>query len=512
MREKKTKGSFYNESWKSHQMAKKISYIAIALGLLITLISILADYFGLGNGGIQAAQLLGAQAGIILALGGVGLKIFDIQDGEKLFSWRQAHALVERILYLPVIFWILIPFLGIYFIFFVSPVFLNEKLQMAYLNRYLPHTGMIGADLRVFLEYIEAWLNSGQSPYVSGYIAYPPFSFILFSPLVLVGYPGAYRLITVATLISYFIVTLAIPMLLTKGKSFSIILFIFIIGLFSYGLQFELERGQSNLIAFMFCLLGVYLFHYHKRFRLFAYILFSISIQLKLYPAIFFVLFFDDWRDWEGNVKRMLGIALSNVALLFVMGYAAFIDFTKAIMLQQFNLSQWNGNHSIRAFAVNFTSHGFGLFDLETLTALGQSTRTIEIILMGILGFCIGLVIWILYRREERGFNPFLLLASTLGALVIPSVSNDYKLSVLPAAAAILLSQISVTGTTSRKIFTIIMIILFSSAFWSALYPFKVKPEILSSSFPIIFLMLITGILLYLAIGRASQSDASKLQ
>lgn len=136
---------------------------------------------------------------------------------------------------------------------------------MAYLNRYLPHTGMIGADLRVFVEYIENWLHSGQSPYTSGYIAYPPFSFFLFSPLVLIGYPANFRLITVFTLASYLLVAFLIPRLLSAGKSTPLLLLISTTGLFSYGLQFELERGQSNVIALAFCLLGVYIFHVHRR-------------------------------------------------------------------------------------------------------------------------------------------------------------------------------------------------------------------------------------------------------
>ncbi len=483
---------------------KKISYVVLAMGISIALLSFFADVIGLGKGGIQAAQLLGLQIGLLFVLLGWGLRI-AAQDGNKMPAWSQIYAFGERILDLPVVVWFLVSFLTAYFLFFISPVFLNAKLQMAYLNRYLPHTGLIGADLRVFVDYIEAWLRLRASPYTSGYIAYPPLAFFLFSPLVLVGYPANFRLITVITLVCYFLVAFFIPLLMSAKKSISLLLFVFITGLFSYGLQFELERGQSNLIAFAFCLLGVYIFHFHKRFRVFAYLLFTISIQLKLYPAIFVLLFIDDWQAWRSNAKRFLGLALFNFSLLFVMGLAPFEDFLRALSFQQFNLSQWNGNHSIRAFAVNLTGHGFGLFSPQTVASLGQYTRTVEMMLMGIVMGCIALMVWESYRRKVKGINPYLLLACTIGALVIPSVSNDYKLSLLPASIAILFSDFSITGKPWKRVGIILLIVLFSAAFWSVLYPFKVKPEFLSSSFPLLLIMLVLGTVLYF-VGGSTQA------
>jgi len=231
---------------------------------------------------------------------------------------------------------------------------------------------------------------------------------------------------------------------------------------------------------------------------------------MKLYPAIFFMLFIENWRDWGGNIKRIVGLALFNFALLSVMGSNAFVDFANAVALQQFNLSQWNGNHSIRAFAVNLTGNGFGLFRLGTLAILGQYTRIIEITLMGIIAVCISLVVFSMYRRRETGFNPYLLLACTIGALVIPSVSNDYKLSILPASVAILFSVLSVSGKPVRQGITILLILLFSTAYWSVLYPFKVKPEILASSFPILLIMLVAGTILYFVSGSARQAEISQ--
>lgn len=188
------------------------------------------------------------------------------------------------------------------------------------------------------------------------------------------------------------------------------------------------------------------------------------------------------------------------------MGLAPFEDFVRALSFQQFNLSQWNGNHSIRAFAVNLTGHGFGLFSPETLSFLGQYTRLIEGMLMGIVIGCIVLLVVAMYRQNERGLNAYLLLACTIGALVIPSVSNDYKLSLLPASVAILFSDFSVSGKPWKKLGIIVLLLLFSTAYWSILYPFKVKPEFLSSSFPLLLMMLISATLLYFVSASTQQT------
>ena len=60
--------------------------------------------------------------------------------------------------------------------------------------------------------------------------------------------------------------------------------FCFVTGLTSHGLQFELERGQFNVVAISLCLLAVYIFHYQVKYRHFGYLLFLVAVQLKVYP------------------------------------------------------------------------------------------------------------------------------------------------------------------------------------------------------------------------------------
>lgn len=481
-----------------------MGYGLIAMGGLAITFSLLVDLIGIGDDGIQAAQLLGILAGAFLVLAGIGLAIANLNNANNIaFDLR---VLAMGVMNLPVIVWVLVTFVFIYFMLFVSYVFLNPGLQMNYLTRYLPDAGRIGLDLRAVMRYIEEWLVLKQSPYTTGFIAYPPLSLVLFAPLLLIGYPAYFKLISWITLTGYAIITLIIPLALNRSKSNSIILLMFVTGLFSYGLQFELERGQSNLIAFALCLVAIYLFHTYPRLRFFAYILFSLAVQLKIYPAIFIVMLVENWRDWKTNLMRMAGIGLFNFALLFVLGFDLFQDFLASTMQQQSQLATWNGS-SIRSFVFVLSNTGYGVFSESVISTAGQYSQAFELFFLALFFLCFFTIIAVAFIRRVDGFNPYLLLACTVGALMIPTISNDYKLPLLIGPVSILLSSWPVVDKPSKKIASIILLIVISMAFWSTLYPFKVKPEILHNSMPVLLVILIVVTVVNLLTGSTQDSN-----
>lgn len=482
---------------------KKLGYGLIVLGGIVSAFSLLVDLIGLGDEGFQAAQLLGIQAGVFLLLAGIGLAIADLSKENKIaFDLR---ALAMGVINLPVIVWVLVTFVVIYFMLFVSYVFLNPELQMNYLTRYLPDAGRIGLDIRAIMRYIEDWLVLNKSPYATGFIAYPPLTLVLFAPLLLIGYPAYFKLITWITLICYAFVAAFIPLALNRSKSNSIILLMFVTGLFSYGLQFELERGQSNLIAFALCLAAIYLFHTYPKLRYFAYILFSLAVQLKIYPAIFIVMLIDHWRDWKSNLIRLAGLGLINFALLFVLGFDLFKGFLDSTMLQQSQLATWNGS-SIRSFVFVLSNTGYSVFSESVISAAGQYSQAFELFFLASFFLCFFTLIAVAFIRREHGFNPYLLLACTVGALIIPTISNDYKLPLLIGPVSILLSSWPAMEKLSKKVAGLILLILVSMAYWSTLYPFKIKPEILHNNMPVLLVMLISITVIYL-LGDATRSS-----
>jgi hypothetical protein len=482
-------GEDNNASRRKISQMKKIGVAIITIGFLAIGLSMFADVFDSGNyKGVGATQILGIEIGVILVLIGFGLLVASWQGVQLSLKFT---VIFRNILDSPTIVWISTAFLIVNLFFFVKPMFLNSKLQMDYFNRYIPNTGLIGADIRTIMTSIESWLVSGNSPYENGLLAYPPLVLILFSPLMLIGFPAYFKLLIYATLLSYIVVSLILPSFQNRNNQKSIIYLVFAMGLISYGLQFELERGQFNLIAFAICYLAIYLFHSYPKFRIFAYILFSISVQLKIFTGIFILLFIDKWLDWKVNVRRIVGIGLLNLLLFFILGVNTLKEFLAAISINQFDLTPWNGV-SIQSFVFRLSRRGYGVFSEEIMMFAANNSELLEWLFLLLYGLCLIIQIAYAVKQSQHGFDPYLFVTCTIGALIIPTISNDYKLPLLIGPMAILLSSLSIRGSFTKKILSIILIITISSAFWSTLYPFEVKPEIMHNNLLVLFLILIS--------------------
>ena len=367
----------------------------------------------------------------------------------------------------------------------------------------------IGVDLKQMLSYSQSWFVDKQTPYIGANL-YPPLASVLFTPLLIVKLSWAYKILTLVNVLCYVMITFVFPLSLHKGRQVSsLLMFVFITGLFSYGFQFELERGQFNIIAVFLCLLSIWICHYHNRYRFLAYILFSLSVQLKVYPLIFIVVFFSNWQDWKNNIKGLLVLATVNFALFFVLGSSVFIDFVKALLAQTKNPAIWVGNHSLCSFVTGAskTAAEHGCARVNEYSGLAQFA------LLAIIALCIFLIMLQAYRQKQKGINPHLLLACTLGALLIPSVSHDYKLSILAAPVALLLSNNRLWTRAMSPRLNMIFIVLpfiFSAAYSSTLFSFTNKPLILQNNFPALFTMLLAITFLSLMSKQSLESAVPK--
>jgi hypothetical protein len=479
---------------------RKVGVGIVATGLLLITVFSLADWIGLGKGGgIQAAQLLGIEVGTVILLIGIGS--FTVK-WEARPDWRNLpRAALDLVLDLPPFVWVIVSFLLAYVLFFAIPVFLNSDHQIQYVFKYIPDaSGQIGFDIRAILERIENWLVGHQSPYADKFVGYPPLALVLFAPLLVIGYPAYFTLLSILTLASAIIAALVIPLLILPKRDYFLPLFLFCAGLFSYGLQFELERGQFNMIAFALCLSAIYIFHYHEKFRFFAYALFCISVQLKIYPVFFVLLFIKDWRDWKNNILRMLGLGLVNFSLLFVLGYKIFLDFLGTLSTYQLDYqSSRYENISIKAFAY-YLSGG----------QAGAGARSLELLFLLLFGLCLFSVIAHACWKRESGFNPTLLAICTLGALIIPSVSNDYKLPLLTAPLSLAVSAVPALGGRLRKGLLALLVTVASFAYWMVQYPYRVKPEFLIRNFPALLVILVSLTALYF-LGRGQTKETGRV-
>jgi hypothetical protein len=479
---------------------KKIGIGIILLGALIVTLSILVDTLGFGKQGIQAAQLLGVNVGLFTILCGIGFLGVELVDLTKLNSI--ANTTIDKLKSASPAIWVVVGFLLSYLLFFTSYTFLNSRLTMQYFNRFLPTDTRIGLDIRILTKVIESWLLFGDSPYQGGVHYYPPFANLFFAPLVLFKFPTSYNFITVITTASFLILSLLIPLLVSQKKNYSLLMLFTFTGLLSYGLQFELERGQFNIITFLFCLSAIYIFHTHYNLRYVAYILFSISVQLKIYPAIFILLFIKNWKDWKNNLTRFIGLGLFNVLLLFCLGYQIFLDFYRSVTSHLSLESSWIGNHSIKAFVYNLSISGFGVLSKDSMEFVQYYSREIELILLVFYGICLLAVIWNLYNHNEKNPSFYLLLICTIGSMIIPSYSQDYTLPILVTPMLLALSSTEITSKGWRKILATFLVVLSSAAYSSLLFPFKAKPDYLSNGFPALFTILISMTALYFVKGN----------
>ncbi|MCX8037572.1 MAG: DUF2029 domain-containing protein [Candidatus Sumerlaeia bacterium] len=357
--------------------------------------------------------------------------------------------------------WLLGGFLLLYVPFLLVPVFFNKEHVMGEVCPVARVT-YVGMDLGEILQFSRAWAVEHKSPYILTN-TYPPLETLFFVPFLYVSFPVAYYLLTLASTGCFLLITWLLPVLAEPRRALTAPTVFFVTtGLFSHGLLFELERGQFNLIAMALCWSGVYLFHVHRRLRIPACVLFSLSVQLKVYPAIFVLLLVDNWRDWKANLRRLGLIAAGNFLCLFVLGLGPFVEFVSRTVKKVSDPPIWPGNHSIHSYA--------------TLTGewLGVPAWVISApLLAATLGLLAALVV-LAYVRRREGFHPHLLVGCTAAALLIPSLSNDYTLSFLPAALALYFSctkpPAAAKDNPARALYWNIWIVLIALAYASTVF------------------------------------------
>lgn len=476
----------------SEAVKKKAGVWLIATGLTGSTFSLLVDFIGLGKAGIQAFQLVTLLAGIFLAAFGWGL--FQEGKGQNTKPSSEAKARVLSIANWPVIIWLSSGLVLVYLGLFVSRVFFNSNLRFHYFITYLPDKYPIGLDIALPIEYILRWFNTGQSPYINGIYSYPPLFNIIFAGFSLIDYPWSYYLLVLLTLLVFFASVLLFFILSPKNGTdtidFSGVVFFLGTGLFSYGLLFELERGQGNLLSISFALIGIILFHFRPSFRLLGYMLFSVAVHIKIFPVFLVLMFVRDWRLWRENLFRLLGLGLFNLVLLFSMGAQEVINFILDISKRFNTLFTWVGNHSIYGFIANLTNHGLGILHVETAQQLRPYALFLRTFLLACVLICLFLIIFRAYKENQTGFNKYLLVACTIAAMLIPSESQDYKLSMLPPVLAILFSEKMLLQKLQHPFAGGLAVLFASIAYSVMLFPFKYRPDFWANSAPLLFILL----------------------
>ncbi len=381
-------------------------------------------------------------------------------------------------------------------ILYADSTFLSDKKKMVY-QRYVPENKEIGYDFTIcyrFAEklFVQKQILSINSPSLKPEytVGFPPVFFYMLYPLFAFGltaYQG-FRIIYLLTLGSFFLIGLILPLVNEKRTSIpGIVGMLIITGLMSYGMQFEIERGQFNLITASLAILSVFIFWRFPKIRWLAYIFITISIQFKLYPLVFLVMFIENWRDWRKNVLRLGGLIAINFGLFFSMGYFTFVKFVNSLG-NQLSAKGYVRDHSIHNF-VEFLPKA-----LNT-TFSPQIMVTIKVFFYVIVT---GIFLWLLYRyfkNDSRGsFNPVILMACIMLILLAVPTSKDYRLSVLIGGVVfyslyLIRSENQLSG--SGRIIYLFLCLLFYSSYSVILISFAYRPGLLQNSFPFLLVMMI---------------------
>ncbi|MDD5362370.1 MAG: glycosyltransferase family 87 protein [Ignavibacteria bacterium] len=380
--------------------------------------------------------------------------------------------------------------------FFFIPVFFTPAHRMIFPGTFMA-ADIIGNDLRIIVLYASSFFKDGVSPYASEYYYYPPFTVFFFAPLSMFPHIGAFILISLVTFILYLMYLAFYALRFSGNKFFTPLLIFFIVtGLLSYGFQFEIERGQFNIIAVVLCITAIYFFHYKPKLRILAYVLFVLSVQLKIYPAIFILLLVDDWHELKVNIKRFAILAVVNILLLFILGTGIFSDFFNNVCYYSVNPISWTGNHSISSFITLVTQKSVERLGMTQLAWTAPFAPAARIILLAVYLITLFYVITRIYKRSEKGFNNLLFFVCMIGALIIPSVSHDYKLALLTLPVFLLFNDFENLWNAGKDTAGKVLIIFASFLYSSLLFSYTTKPVYLSNNFPFLFLLLFVMIYL----------------
>ena len=369
---------------------------------------------------------------------------------------------------------LLLGIVAAYLTFFIAPIFLNPERTMKF-PAYVVKIDPIGLDLAQMLEYSRSWFIRHHSPYV-GANPYPPLAAALFAPLLFVKAATAYQIIVWLNVACYALCVVVLPYLLHQRdeRRIPLLLTLFLTGLFSHSFHFELERGQFNLIALTCVLSALYLFHCREIPNVWAYALFCVAVQLKAYPALFLILFVKDWTAWKENLLRLSGLALANFLLLFALGVGVFRDFIEALARES-SSNVWIGNHSIRAFV--------------RLAPLPHKPAVQVMLTLFVLA-CLALILRQSYQQRRAGFDAPLFLACTIAALLLPPVSNDYKLTLLTAAMAAAFPHRSLRRQGIQRVFSMALLLACAFSYASTCFSLTNKPRLFKHNLPALFIAL----------------------
>lgn len=343
--------------------------------------------------------------------------------------------------------------LGFLCIFLLNNVVTSIDMQTGQYKTHeiVPAMSEIGADFRAGLylpakdlfigkTFREIWANTQNDN------AYPPLV-TLAGTLFLPFEENRAYLIQVILLIFFNIGSLGIAAALIHkyifrrsglDETISLLIsaFLFIIFSFytfsSYPFLFSIERGNYDIIAIFFTLLTLWVFLRYPEKVWTQVILLSIATNLKIYPAILFLLLLR-----KHGKKLIFPMLISNLILLFILGPNNLIAFITTLASRSGldSTSNWIGNHSSYSFVRDLVLNVYPTAP-NIFMPLWLVCTLLPILIWGI-------AVFFLLKEKVNPQTAILYFMVSVPLMdMIPTVSHDYRLVIQYSVAVLLIAFI----------------------------------------------------------------------
>ncbi len=286
-----------------------------------------------------------------------------------------------------------------------------------------------GGDFHILYDWAVAARTSIEA-YLKLDVNYSPFTVLLAIPLSFLPFNKAYLIVSSLTLIFLFLGIYVSLSLSDDRGSTSVRLGIS--GLFTgvllhtYPVMFELERGNSNIIAAGLAMVALWFLRHNHQFI--SAIVLVLATQVKLYPAALIGVFL-----WRTRFHYLLLYGALNVVCFFALGFEALKRFL--YVLTAFNGSPyvWMGNQSIYSWIIQTTQ----LTDSSKLGVI----RNWQLCFVIIYFVVVSMAFFTTYLERNKkewpyATGPFSLREVSLVGIafalmsLLPNVSHDYKLAI----------------------------------------------------------------------------------
>jgi hypothetical protein len=325
-------------------------------------------------------------------------------------------------------------YLAAYFLFYFVPTFCVTD-SMSFFEG-VPKAKALGLD---FFATLKMSLNEYMIPY-------SPLGKLLFPIVAKSNWGNNFYFITALTLIAS-AVSFGLVSLMVKIENKWLFFTLLILYLSSYGFLFEIERGQWNILAMSLVLAAVYLSR--KDMIILSAILFALAVSLKLYPILFAPALIKDYSRIKESLKMVLAVCISNAVLFLILGVSIFKWYVRIMTKYSDIKTSWIGNHSLTSFNIMY---GY---------------NWINPIVVVLLMFMIAWFIYQNYKNHLLTSLPHFLSILALTSCVLPSVSHDYKLSILGFFIPLVLCRHKELNLMSG-----VVLLITSFAYFSILYSY----------------------------------------